>query len=267
VSEAIKPALAIEMFHNFTLVHDDIMDHSEMRRGSLTVHKKWNEATAILSGDVMLVLAYELLGEVKADRIKAVLQLFNESSKKVCEGQQLDMIFENTADVTVDDYIEMIGKKTGALFACSLKMGAIIAGSSAEDAEHMYQFGYNAGISFQVQDDILDTFGQSGQTGKKIGGDIASNKKTFLAIKALEKAGENDLEQLISLSKDNNVSPENKINQTISVFNKLEIKKEAEAVREKYFDLAMNNLDNVNASAEGKIFLRNIAESLINREN
>jgi len=176
---AIKPALAIEMFHNFTLVHDDIMDHSAIRRGQPTVHEKWNEETAILSGDVMLVLAYELLSDVSSDKLHAVLQLFNESAKKVCEGQQLDMIFENTADVTIDAYIDMIARKTGALFAGSMKMGALIAGSTAEDAGNMYEFGLNAGIAFQVQDDILDTYGLSGTIGKTIGGGYCFKQKNI----------------------------------------------------------------------------------------
>ena len=263
---AIRPALAIEMFHNFTLVHDDIMDHSAVRRGSPTVHKKWNEETAILSGDVMLVLAYELLSDINSDKLPAVLALFNDSAKKVCEGQQLDMIFETRNDVTIEQYIDMIGRKTGALFAGSLKMGALIAGCSNEDTENMYRFGLQAGIAFQIQDDILDSYGQSGTIGKTVGGDIASNKKTYLAIKAYETADSAMRDALNLLASDASISRETKINNTLSIYNALSIKQQAEETREQYYGMAMESLDKVHIAETEKQSLRNVAETLINRD-
>ncbi len=267
LKKAIKPALAIEMFHNFTLVHDDIMDHSPIRRGSKTVHKKWNEETAILSGDVMLVLAYDLLTEVGSDKLLSVINLFNDFAKKVCEGQQLDMIFENAPRVSTDQYIDMIGRKTGVLFAGSLKMGAIIAGSNETDAMQLYQFGYNAGIAFQIQDDILDTYGQEGKVGKTIGGDIASNKKTFLAVRAFELAAGTILNELEYLVTNNLSSKDQKIDKTISIFNSLSVRDQAEQARDKYYSRAMESLEKINAKEADKQALRNVAEMLINREN
>ena len=263
---SIKPALAMEMFHNFTLVHDDILDRSDLRRGKPTVHKKWNEETAILSGDVMLVLAYELLSEVSPEKLPAVLRLFNFTGKKVCEGQQLDMVYESTDEVSLDQYIEMIGKKTAALFAGSLKMGALLAGSSEEDADNLYSFGHYAGIAFQVQDDLLDAYGEPGQWGKKKGGDIVSNKKTFLAIKALELAKGDELTELKRLGADKEMDPEVKIRNTISIFDSLAISKISEEARDMYMDTALNSLQKINVGEEGKANLRAIASALINRE-
>jgi geranylgeranyl diphosphate synthase type II len=263
---AIKPALAMEMFHNFTLVHDDILDRSDLRRGSKTVHKKWNEATAILSGDVMLVLAYELLNDVSPDKLAEILRLFNTTAKKVCEGQQLDMMYENTDEISIDQYIEMIGKKTAALLAGSLKMGALLANSSAEEAEDLYLFGHYAGIAFQVQDDLLDAYGEDGQWGKIRGGDIVSNKKTFLAIKALELAKGNVLAELKDLSSNKEIDHETKVLKTISIFNSLGIRGISEDVRDKYFDSALNYLEKIKVKEERKQNLKEIAGALINRQ-
>jgi len=263
IRNAIKPALAMEMFHNFTLVHDDIMDHSAMRRGNPTVHEKWNEETAILSGDVMLVIAYELLSAASPEKLPTVFNLFSHTAKALCEGQQLDMIYENADTVSLEQYIEMIGKKTAALFAGSLKMGALLAGCGEEDAENLYGFGHYAGLAFQVQDDILDTYGEEGQWGKIKGGDIASNKKTFLAITALELAESDVLNKLKNLA---NLDHKSKIQQTISIFNSLSIKKKAEQARDTYFNTALQFLDKINAKEEGKQILKEVAGTFINRE-
>jgi len=263
---AIKPALAMEMFHNFTLVHDDILDRSALRRGSPTVHKKWNEETAILSGDVMLVLAYELLNDISTEKLPCILNVFNTTAKKVCEGQQLDMMYESTDEVSLDEYIEMIGKKTAALFAGSLKIGALLAGSGIEDADNLYLFGHYAGIAFQVQDDLLDAYGEAGQWGKTKGGDIVSNKKTFLAIKALELAEGDALRELKNLARNKEMDSEKKIFQTISVFNSLSIKKISEETRDMYFNMALDCLQKIKVNDARKENLRKIAGALINRE-
>jgi len=266
LSAAIKPALAMEVFHNFTLVHDDMLDHSDMRRGSQTVHKKWNEETAILSGDVMLVLAYELLTDVSPEKLPVVLRLFNSTAKKVCEGQQLDMMYENTDEVSLEQYIEMIGKKTAALFAGSLKMGALLAGCSEEDAGNLYRFGHYAGIAFQVQDDLLDAYGEPGHWGKIKGGDIVSNKKTFLAIKALELAKGDTLIELKNLSSEKDINTETKIHKTIEIFNSLSISKISEEARDMYMSTALDYLEKINVKEEAKQNLKSIAKALINRE-
>ena len=263
---AVKPALAMEMFHNFTLVHDDILDRADLRRGSQTVHKKWNKETAILSGDVMLVLAYELMNEVSPEKLPFILNVFNTTAKKVCEGQQLDMMYENAEDVSIEQYIEMISKKTAALFAGSLKIGALLAGSGIEDADNLYMFGHYAGIAFQVQDDLLDAYGEEGQFGKTKGGDIVSNKKTFLAVKALEIADANTLKELKSLAQNIEMNHDEKISQTISLFNTLSIKKIADDARDMYFDMALDCLQKININEYRKQNLKDIAGSLINRE-
>jgi len=265
LNEAIKPALAMEMFHNFTLVHDDIMDRSELRRGNLTVHKKWDQETAILSGDVMLVLAYELLNKTNLEKLPEVLNVFSATAKKVCEGQQLDMTYESTDDVSLDQYIGMIGKKTASLFAGSLKIGALVAGCGAGDAENLYQFGHYAGIAFQIQDDILDAYGKAGQWGKTKGEDIASDKKTFLAVKAFELAQGDILDELKSLAGNKELDRKSKISRTISIFNKLSINGKAEDARDSYFNMALGCLDRIEGREEGKQTLKEIAGTLINR--
>jgi len=186
VETAINPALALEVFHNFTLLHDDIMDKADLRRNQQTVHKKWNENVAILSGDTMSIKAYELLSKIPAEFLSEVLQAFNKTALQVCEGQQLDMNFESRLDVSVEEYLEMIRLKTSVLIAVSLKIGAIMAGALRNDVHKLYDFGLNLGLAFQLQDDYLDAYGDVQAFGKKIGGDIVANKKTFLLIKALE---------------------------------------------------------------------------------
>lgn len=198
-SKALKPAVGIEMFHNFTLLHDDVMDNSDTRRGRPTVHAKWNANTAILSGDTMLTLATQLIMNVDDDILRPVLDTFNSQAIKVYEGQQLDMGFEERDDVTLDEYIEMIKGKTGALLGGAAKIGALIGGASKEDAERMYDFGMMLGIAFQIEDDYLDTFGNAETFGKPIGGDINNNKKTFLMTKALSADDSNSKALRIAL--------------------------------------------------------------------
>ena len=188
-AEEIAPAaMALEVFHNFTLLHDDVMDHADVRRGRPTVHVKWNENTAILSGDQMLIEAYKLLSGVPADKLPTVLQLFNKMATEICEGQQYDVDFENQESVALDDYLKMIRLKTAVLLATALKMGSYIAGASTEQQEMLYEFGINIGLAFQIQDDILDVWGNPETFGKAVGGDISCNKKTFVALTAMQLA-------------------------------------------------------------------------------
>lgn len=189
--KAINPAVGIEMFHNFTLLHDDVMDKSDTRRGRPTVHAKWDDNTAILSGDTMLTLATKKISEVDDSILRPILDTFNDQALRVYEGQRLDMDFENMTEVALDEYIEMIKLKTGALLGAAAKIGALIGGASAEDAEKMYEFGLMLGVAFQIEDDYLDTFGNPDTFGKPIGGDINNNKKTFLMVKALATGGPN----------------------------------------------------------------------------
>ena len=187
--EILSPAAAIEVFHSFTLIHDDIMDNADVRRGVPTIHKKWNENTAILSGDVMSIESYRMIAKAPASALPAVLALFSDTAAQVCEGQQYDMDFENLESVPMDDYMKMIGLKTAVLIACSAKMGALIAGASAQEADLLYRFGYDLGLAFQIADDWLDTYGDPAVFGKAIGGDIVNNKKSWLLTRAIEKAG------------------------------------------------------------------------------
>ena len=188
-AEEIAPAaMALEVFHNFTLLHDDVMDHAEVRRGRPTVHIKWNENTAILSGDQMLIEAYKLLSGVPADKLSTILQLFNKMATEICEGQQYDVDFENQEHVAIEEYLKMIRLKTAVLLATALKMGSYIAGASAEQQDMLYEFGINIGLAFQIQDDILDVWGNPETFGKAVGGDISCNKKTFVALTAMQLA-------------------------------------------------------------------------------
>ena len=190
VERALPTALGLEIFHNFTLLHDDLMDEADMRRNKPTVHKVWNANTAILSGDAMLIAAYQWIGQTEATHLKPILDLFTQTAMEICEGQQYDMEFETRRDVSVDEYLEMIRLKTAVLLACALKMGAILAHAPEADAEHLYQFGIEIGLAFQLQDDLLDVYGNAATFGKNIGGDILCDKKTYLLINAFRKADE-----------------------------------------------------------------------------
>ena len=231
--DAYHLAAAVELFHNFSLVHDDIMDKAPLRRGKPTVHSVHGEPTALLGGDVMMVVAYEYVNKISSSYIKDVLRLFNKTAKEVCEGQQLDMDFENIDHVNMDDYLEMIGQKTSVLLAASLQMGAIVGGASEGNQQLMYEFGRNLGIAFQIQDDYLDAFGDPEKFGKQVGGDIKSNKKTFLMIHALETASGDQLEKLEKAIKEN---PENKVEQVLEVFKACGIDSWADELKEQYPD-------------------------------
>ncbi|MBL0048774.1 MAG: polyprenyl synthetase family protein [Bacteroidetes bacterium] len=266
IDTAIQPALGIEVFHNFTLLHDDIMDKAPLRRNQATVHEKWNSNVAILSGDTMFVKSYQLIMQTPDAHLRAALEIFCQTAIEVCEGQQLDMNFETQKNVSIADYLHMISLKTAVLLAASLKIGAIIGGANSPNAQSLYDFGKNIGIAFQLQDDILDVFGDAKKFGKQVGGDILSNKKTFLLLSALEQAKGNNLEDLNSwLSKTTFVADE-KIGAVKSLFEKLQVKSMAEAKMNEYYQLAIHHLNEVNCNPEKKASLLAFAESLMVRE-
>jgi geranylgeranyl diphosphate synthase type II len=266
IEKAIRPALGIEFFHNFTLLHDDIMDNSPMRRNSPTVHKKWNENTAILSGDAMAIIAFRFIAMCPASVLIPVLELFTNTALKVCEGQQLDMNFETRQDVSEAEYIEMIGLKTAMLIAASLKTGALIGGAGKEDSGYLYDFGKNIGLAFQLQDDYLDVFGNVESFGKSIGNDIVTNKKTYLLIRALEIAKDHELEELKLTLDSIYTNPEDKIKKVTGIYNKLNIREHAAAKMTFYHNLAFQYLDKVKVADKNKEYLRKVTDKLINRE-
>lgn len=266
LKNAIPPALGIEIFHNFTLLHDDIMDRAELRRGKPTVHVKWDDNTAILSGDVMQIAAYELVSEAPASVLKPVLDLFTRTAVEICEGQQYDMEFEAREVVSANEYIEMIRLKTAVLLGCALKTGAIIGGADEEDAQNLYAFGENIGLSFQLMDDILDVYGDEKTFGKKIGGDILCNKKTYLLIHALNKATGEVSHQLDALLKGAAQSPEEKIEKVTEIYNTLEVRKIAEDAMDGYYHKAIAHLAKVKVSDERKQNLLQLAQQLMNRK-
>lgn len=252
VKAALPAAIAIEVFHNFTLLHDDIMDKADVRRNQPTVHNKFDENSAILSGDAMAFLAYKFLLESKSENLLNVLELFSETAIEVCEGQQFDMDFENKLNVTEIEYLEMIRLKTAVLLACSLKAGALLANSDAEIAKQLYEFGINMGLAFQLQDDLLDSFGDQKTFGKKIGGDILSNKKTYLLIKALENSSSAEKRELLSWINKNDFIDEDKIDAVIKIYNQLNIKELTQLKIDFYFQKASSILQKL-AVAKNKI--------------
>jgi len=266
VDQAIAPALGLEVFHNFTLLHDDIMDGASLRRNQATVHEKWDQNIAILSGDVMAIMAYEYITNCPKNVLSDVIRIFNTTARSVCEGQQYDMNFEKQLWVSTDDYLGMIEKKTSVLLAGCLQIGAIIGGASGADSEQLYDLGLNLGMAFQLQDDLLDSFGNPELFGKEIGGDIKSNKKTWLLIKALETANTEEREEIVSLISGENMNDEKKVAKILSFYNKLEIKKLAEKLVQSYFDKARISLDNVQIPENKKLVLRELADSLMKRE-
>jgi geranylgeranyl diphosphate synthase type II len=263
MAKALKPALAMELFHNFTLVHDDLMDKAALRRGQQTVHEKWDASTAVLSGDVMMVLSYEFLCSGQLPDLLLLIKLFNQTAIKVCEGQKLDMDFQDRENVSADEYVEMIGLKTAALLAGSLKTGALIAGAKGDEAALLYDFGYKLGISFQIQDDLLDTFGDAESFGKAIGGDIAENKKTILAIKAFDLAGPTEKELIKVLTSE--VVPEKKIRQTIALYDRLGVREFAEGLRDKYYHEAIDSIEKIDSNNPVKKELIKLSSDLLNR--
>lgn len=265
IKAAIKPALGLEIFHNFTLLHDDVMDNADVRRNQPTVHIKWDPNTAILSGDAMLIKAYQYVADLNTDFLPSVLTLFNQTALEVCEGQQYDMEFETRQDVSVDEYMKMIRLKTAVLLAGSLKTGAIIGGASEEQANYLYKFGENIGLGFQLQDDFLDVYGDIETFGKAIGGDIVNNKKTFLLINALQLASGDLRKQLDAWLSAENFDADEKIEAVRAIYNKVGV---ADLAREKmhdYFNQAMQALSKVNGKEEIKEDLRQFALKLIER--
>jgi len=266
VDSALHPAMAIELFHNFTLLHDDIMDNSEIRRGKETVHVKWDENIAILSGDVMSILASRFINESPGAVLRNVHDVFTLTAMKVCEGQQMDMDFESELFVEEDEYLKMIELKTAVLIAASLKIGAMLGGAAEKDAEDLYKFGRDLGIAFQLQDDLLDTYGDPEVFGKKPGMDIICNKKTILLITALEQAGEKDKEELIHWLSAEEFDPEEKVSQVVNIFDKLNVRSSVEKMINSYYKTSLCSLDALNSPEERKSELYNFAANLMERK-
>ena len=262
-NNAIPAALSVELFHNFSLIHDDIMDEAPLRRGKVTVHEKWNTNCAILSGDVLLVNAYQQLAFSQGKYLKEALEIFNQVAVEVCEGQQLDMDFETMSldAVSIDEYIEMIRLKTSVLLGGALKIGAVLAGTDNINAQLIYTFGENLGVAFQIQDDILDLFGDPEKFGKQIGGDIISNKKTFLVLNAVKKGKKNEIESILNITDKTLKVTTAKLK--IQEWGVLEdVKKE----KQKYYQIAMNAMNEINVDESMKHDLRALANQLIDRE-
>ena len=266
IEDIIRSALALEVFHNFTLLHDDIMDNADIRRNWPTVHKKWSENTAILSGDAMMIEAYKLIAQTNPQYLSAVLNIFNQTALEVCEGQQYDMDFETRLDVSEAEYLEMIRLKTSVLIAGSLQIGAILADAPDEDIQNIYEFGVNLGLAFQLQDDYLDSFGDVAVFGKKIGNDILSNKKTFLLINALRTSDKDTHNQLITLIENQDFNPQEKINAVLKIYKKT---KADHLLKEKmafYYEKATSALNNLSIVPDKTKILRDFAEKMMNRE-
>ncbi len=263
--KALPQAIAIELFHNFTLIHDDIMDNAPVRRGKKTVFKKWDQNTAILSGDTLFAKAYQYAQMADKEILGDVLSVFSQTAIEVCEGQQFDLEFENRNDVSVEEYLEMIRLKTGVLFASSLKIGSFIGNAPKEDTENLYNFGIAIGLGFQLEDDLLDTYGDVAVFGKKTGGDIVTNKKTYLYLKALEKADDKTRQELIRLYNEPLQDEEQKINTVKGFFSELGVEKDTSLLIDEYFNESMHYLDKVNADEDKKNELRTIAKRMIHR--
>ena len=265
IEQTLPAALALEVFHNFTLLHDDVMDHADVRRGKETVHVKWNENTAILSGDQMLIEAYKLLSDVPVDKLPKVLKWFNEMATGICEGQQLDVDFEHMSQPSIDDYMHMIELKTSVLLANAMRIGGYIAGANESQQEALYQYGLHIGLAFQIQDDILDVYGDPKTFGKAIGGDICCNKKTILLLTALETADPESKAELLQwlMAKDCN---EEKIAAVTEIYNRLGVRASCETVMEEHTSLALAQLDllPLNDATER---LRELAEKLATRKS
>lgn len=266
--EAIYPqAAAIETYHNFTLLHDDLMDKADMRRNKPTVHKQWNENTAILSGDAMLILSYQfMMQDCPVALVKPVMEIFGQTALEVCEGQQWDMEFEQREDVTVDEYIEMIRLKTSVLLAGALKIGAVLGGASPEDAEKIYQFGIKMGLAFQLQDDYLDVYGDPATFGKKLGGDILCNKKTYMLITALHRVEGQDKDELYRWIEAGTFVPEEKIAAVTAIYNKVGIAELCKERIEAYYAEGLKWLDEVKVDAALKEPLKAYVGKLVNRK-
>jgi geranylgeranyl diphosphate synthase type II len=262
--DAFHVATAIELFHNFTLIHDDIMDKAPLRRGMETIHTKYGESTALLAGDVMMVKAYEYLNRINASYLQRIIFNFNNAARQVCEGQQLDMDFEKRENVNLEDYISMISLKTSVLLAASLKMGAILGGASRGNQDHLYEFGRNLGIAFQVQDDYLDAFGDPSKFGKQVGGDILSDKKTFLVIHVLESCSEAQKQEFKNLMKKGG---EDKVKNVVSLFRECGVDTWANGLKEKYIGVAEHHLEEVAVPSSRKESLKKLMQFLVQRDH
>jgi geranylgeranyl diphosphate synthase type II len=267
IHQALYPALGLETFHNFTLLHDDIMDKAPIRRGKPTVYKKWDANRAILSGDTMMVMAYDYILGAPKDLLFAIFTVFNKLGKEVCEGQQYDMNFETTQEVSIPEYLNMIHLKTAVLLGGSMQVGALIARTSEKNTQLIYEFGECVGMAFQLQDDLLDAFGDEDVFGKKNGGDIRTNKKTFLYLKALELASESQREDLIQLFKIQDEHDDDKVEKVLHIFHELDIEKETRRLMDSYYDRAMETLEKIKLPDNKKLILINLANNLMKRNN
>ena len=267
IERVMPTAVGLETYHNYTLLHDDLMDKADMRRGMPTVHRKWDDNTAILSGDSMLVVAFQRVAQCPAENLQDILSLFTMTALEIGEGQQYDMDFENRMDVTEDEYIEMIRLKTSVLLACAVRMGAIMAGASDEDAKNLYDFGEKLGLAFQLQDDLLDVYGDPKVFGKAIGGDITSNKKTYMLINAILRANNEQREELIKWITTENFDKEEKIKAVTKLYNKIGIRQLCEKKINDYFAEALTYLEKVNVPEEKKTALQRFTDQMMHREN
>ena len=267
VEKALYPAVGVEIFHNFTLLHDDIMDKAPIRRGQPTVYKKWNDNVAILSGDAMFAVAYDFLTRTDSNYVQRIIQAFNRVAIGVCEGQQYDMDFETQEDVTIPEYINMIRLKTSVLIGGALEIGGIIGNASDSDLQHLYAFGENIGLAFQLQDDWLDVYSDVEKFGKVYGGDIAVNKKTFLYLKALELANDEQSKRLKHYFSSTDFDTTEKFNAVLSIYNELNISEHTKSEMQKYQGLAMNALSQISVPPLFKEPLKGLAEILLERQN
>ncbi|OIR00691.1 (2E,6E)-farnesyl diphosphate synthase [mine drainage metagenome] len=261
--DAYHVATAIELFHNFTLIHDDIMDAASLRRGMETVHKKYGSNTALLNGDVMLIRSYDYINKINVQYLQRILSLFNKTAREVCEGQQLDMDFEKQEHVLMDDYINMISLKTSVLLAASLEMGAILGAASEHNCRNIYEFGKNLGIAFQIQDDYLDAFGDPEKFGKEVGGDIRQNKKTFLMLHTLASASDQQKKELKELIETN---PSDKVEKVLAIYKACNVDVWANQLKEKYYQKALHHLEEIAVLSARKKPLIELASFLIQRD-
>lgn len=271
IDDVLPAALALEVFHNFTLLHDDVMDRAEVRRGRPTVHVKWNDNTAILSGDQMLIEAYKLLAQIPGDKVQRTLMMFNEMATGICEGQQLDMEFEHMSHVGIDDYMRMIEKKTSVLLAYAMKIGGYIAGATPAQQEALYEYGLHIGLAFQIQDDILDVYGDPKTFGKAIGGDICCNKKTFLLLTAMENADPESKAELLQwmmqdVQNDDAQGSKEKIEGVTTIYDRLGVRAIGETVIEEHTSIALSQLDKLPQN-DATMRLRELAEKLVTRKS
>lgn len=262
--KVINQALAVELFHNFTLMHDDIMDEAPLRRGQSTVHEKWGNNTAILSGDVLMIYAYEQLSLGANDHLKDLFERFNRTAIEVCEGQQMDMDFETREDVTPSEYVEMIRLKTSVLLGCALEFGAIMAGASSEDRKHLYDFGVHVGLAFQIQDDILDLYADPEKFGKQVGGDVLADKKTLLFLLAKDNATDSQIAELNALKFE--TDPAIKVEKTRSLFDDINARGLCEAEKANHYEEALRSLELINVDPARKNKLKGLAAYLLERD-